>query len=96
MTRIHGAGASTIRWRKQKNLILSRSLGAALLILSTALLAGCVRNAGAIASADPADAEAPVPAVKVRSAIAPYTSRRPVEPSSWRELNERVAPAPKQ
>jgi hypothetical protein len=30
-----------------------------------------------------------------RSTVAPYTSLRPVAPSSWREQNDRVAPAAK-
>lgn len=47
------------------------------------------------AGADPADAAAavrPVTDISVRGA---YQSFRPVEPRSWREQNERVAPQPR-
>jgi hypothetical protein len=46
------------------------------------------------AGPDPADAAAPVPAVGYRSTIGAYQSQRPVEPASWREQNERIAPRP--
>ena len=63
---------------------------------ATALaLAGCVQTAVPLAGADPADPNARVAAVGYRSTVAPYTSLRPTAPSSWREQNERVAPAPK-
>ena len=45
---------------------------------------------------DPADARAPVRATSYRSIFGAYVSERPVEPSAWRDLNERVAPLPKQ
>jgi hypothetical protein len=48
-----------------------------------------------LAGADPADPGAKVVGVGYRSTIAPYTSLRPTAPGSWREQNERVAPAPK-
>jgi len=48
-----------------------------------------------LAGADPADPGAKVAGVGYRSTIAPYTSLRPTAPSSWREQNDRVAPAPK-
>jgi hypothetical protein len=48
-----------------------------------------------LAGADPADPGAKVAGVRYRSTIAPYTRLRPTTPSSWREQNERVAPAPK-
>lgn len=42
--------------------------------------------------ADPAAAVSPVTDVSVRG---PYQSFRPVQPRSWREQNERVAPQPR-
>lgn len=39
-----------------------------------------------------ADASIPVPAARYSSVTAPYARQRPVEPLSWRERNERVAP----
>ena len=54
-------------------------------------LGGCMPTA----VADPADPGAKVAGVGYRSTIAPYTSLRPTAPSSWREQNDRVAPAPK-
>ena len=58
-------------------------------------LGGCMPTAVPLASAHPADPGAKVAGVGYRSTIAPYTSLRPTAPSSWREQNDRVAPAPK-
>ena len=58
-------------------------------------LGGCMPTTVPLAGADPADPGAKVPGVGYRSTIAPYTSLRPTAPSSWREQNDRVAPASK-
>ena len=58
-------------------------------------LGGCLPTAVPLTGADPADPRASVAAVRYRSTAAPYTSLRPAAPSSWREQNDRVAPAPK-
>jgi hypothetical protein len=58
-------------------------------------LGGCMPTTVPLAGADPADPGASVAGVGHRSTIAPYTSRRPTAPGSWREQNDRVAPAPK-
>ena len=58
-------------------------------------LGGCMPAAVPLAGGDPADPGAKVAGVGYRSTIAPYTSLRPTAPSSWREQNDRVAPAPK-
>ena len=58
-------------------------------------LGGCMPATVPLAGADPADPGARVAGVGYRSTIAPYTSLRPTVPSSWREQNDRVAPAPK-
>ena len=55
-------------------------------------LGGCLPTTVPLAGADPG---AKVAGVGYRSTIAPYTSLRPTTPSSWREQNDRVAPAPK-
>jgi hypothetical protein len=63
---------------------------------ATALtLGGCFPATVPHAGADPADPNARVAGVGYRSTIAPYNSLRPTAPSSWREQNDRVAPAPK-
>lgn len=59
------------------------------------MLGGCMPTTVPLAGVDPADPGAKVAGVGYRSTIAPYTSLRPTAPSSWREQNERVAPAPK-
>jgi len=51
------------------------------------------RLAAGVTAADPA---ARVPATSYRSVLSGYVSQRPVEPASWREQNERVAPQKKQ
>ena len=66
---------------------------AALCLLTAACAAGPDRQA---AGPDPSDARARVPAAGYRPVLGGYVSQRPVEPASWREQNERVAPAPKQ
>jgi hypothetical protein len=58
-------------------------------------LAGCVPATVPLVGADPADHGAKVAGVGYRSTIAPYSSLRPAVPSSWRDQNDRVAPAPK-
>ena len=58
-------------------------------------LGGCMPTTVPLASPDPADPRGRVAGVAYRSTIAPYTSLRPTAPSSWREQNDRVAPAPK-
>jgi hypothetical protein len=58
-------------------------------------LGACMPTTVPLVGADPADPGARVAGVGYRSTVAPYTSLRPVAPSSWREQNERVAPAPK-
>jgi hypothetical protein len=58
-------------------------------------LGGCLPASAPLSGTDPADPGAKVAGVGYRSTIAPYTSLRPTAPSSWREQNDRVAPAPK-
>lgn len=61
----------------------------------TSSLGGCLPTTVPLAGADPADPAAKVAGVRYRSTVAPYTSLRPVQPSPWREQNDRVAPVPK-
>jgi hypothetical protein len=58
-------------------------------------LGGCLPTTAPLVGADPADPSARVAGTAYRSTVAPYTSLRPVAPSSWREQNDRVAPAAK-
>jgi hypothetical protein len=58
-------------------------------------LGGCMPTTVPLAGAESADPGASVAGLGYHSTIAPYTSRRPTAPSSWREQNDRVAPAPK-
>jgi len=44
---------------------------------------------------DPSDPQAAVPPVTYRSTVGGYVSRRPVEPRTWSEQNQTVAPAEK-
>ena len=65
------------------------------LAVAALMLGGCVPTTVPLAGADPADPSARVAGVGYRSTVAPYSSLRPTAPSSWREQNDRVAPAPK-
>ena len=74
-----------------------RRLGGALAASILALLtqACATTPASRFSGPDPSDPQTRVPAVGYRSSIGPFTSQRPVEPTAWREQNERVAPEPK-
>lgn len=65
------------------------------LAVAALMLGGCMPTTVPLAGADPADPGAKVAGVGYRSSVAPYSSLRPTAPLSWREQNERVAPAPK-
>jgi hypothetical protein len=78
-----------------EKLFVIRSRTFAGLTAAALTLTGCIPATAPLASADPADPGAKVAGVGYRSTIAPYTSLRPTAPSSWREQNDRVAPAPK-
>jgi hypothetical protein len=58
-------------------------------------LGGCLPATAPLIGADPADPTVKAAPVGYQSGISPYTSLRPTAPKSWREQNERVAPAPK-
>lgn len=65
-------------------------------LLVAALLAACAAAPPSpLAGRDPSEPDARTRTVSYRSTIAPYASRRPVEPKPWQEQNERVAPAPR-
>lgn len=72
-----------------------RSGSLAAMTAASVTLGGCMPATVPLAGADPADPGARVAGVGYRSTVAPYTSLRPVVPSSWREQNDRVAPVPK-
>jgi hypothetical protein len=67
-------------------------------IVALGLLAAACQTVGngVVAGPDASDPGAAVPPADYRSTISQYVSRRPVEPTSWRERNEGVAPRPKQ
>jgi hypothetical protein len=66
-------------------------------VMSLALLAAACAPAPSLplAGPDPADPNARVPGVAYRSPVAPYVSRRPVEPSAVQNQDDRTDPAPK-
>jgi hypothetical protein len=71
-----------------------RLLAPIALLLSTALLAsGCTAPPPPLAGANPVDPASHVAAVGYRSTLSGYRSQRPVEPGSWIEQNQRVAPS---
>jgi len=74
-------------------LIRSRNLAGFIAVALT--LASCMPATAPLAGQDPADPGAKVAGAHYRSTVAPYTSLRPSAPSSWREQNDRAAPAPK-
>jgi hypothetical protein len=68
-----------------------KSIAIAALLLASA----CKPLTSPVAGTDPSDPDAPAPRVRAQSPLATYSSQRPVEPASWREQNERVAPQQK-
>jgi hypothetical protein len=65
---------------------------AGLLVLA-ALAHGCTAQPPLpVAGRDPANPAARTKATAYRSDIAPYESRRPVDPKPWQEQNQQVAP----
>jgi hypothetical protein len=61
-----------------------------------ALAQGCTaQTVPPLAGPDPANPAARAKATAYRSDIAPYESRRSVEPRPWQEQNQQVAPTPK-
>jgi len=53
-------------------------------LVATALSSSCAPATAPLAGKDPADPAAKIAAVGYRSALAPYTSLRPVTPAPWR------------
>ena len=74
-------------------LIRFRNLAALAAVALT--LAACMPATVPLAGQDPADPAAKVAGANYRSTVAPYSSLRPSAPASWREQNDRAAPAPK-
>jgi hypothetical protein len=58
------------------------------------LLAACSQTPQRLAGPDPSDPQAPARPAAYRSVIGPYAGQRPVEPSPWRDQNDRLAPTP--
>ena len=65
-------------------------------IVIAALAQGCMTQPPLpLTKSDPAHPSARAKASTYRSDIAPYESRRPVDPKPWVEQNQQVAPAPR-
>jgi hypothetical protein len=74
---------------------VSSARRAALAATAAMLMAACSQTPQRLAGPDPSDPQASARPAAYRSVIGPYASQRPVEPSPWREQNDRIAPAPK-
>ncbi len=73
-----------------------QSVRAALPVALLLLAAGCASAPPApVAARDPSDPAASSAPVSYRGVVGPYQSRRPADPTPWREQNERVAPKEK-
>ncbi|ETR76224.1 hypothetical protein X566_16785 [Afipia sp. P52-10] len=55
-------------------------------------IAGCAPLPPPFIGADPIDSASPVALTSYRSGLSGYRSQRPVDPGSWIEQNQRVAP----
>jgi hypothetical protein len=74
---------------------IQQTLRGVFLLGAMTVLVGCtVAPSPPFIGPDPSDPSIRVPAAGYRSTIAPFRSQRPVEPASWREQNERLAPQP--
>lgn len=65
------------------------------LVVAALMLGACMPATVPLAGADPSDPNARMVGVGYHSTVAPYNSLRPTAPSSWRDQNDRVVPAPK-
>ena len=89
-TRSAGSGRrSTASWPRRVRTVAT--------VAALGLLTQACSNAprSPYTGSDPSDPAVPVPSTGYRSTVAPFTSRRPVEPRPWLDQNERVAPASK-
>jgi len=59
------------------------------------LPAACSQAPHRLAGPDPSDPRASVRPASYRPVIGSYAGQRPVEPSPWRDQNDRIAPGPK-
>lgn len=76
--------------------ILKRYFLPAALVAGAFLMQGCTSvPPQPFGGADASDPNQRVPAANYRSAIAGYSSQRPVDPSPWVERNRQVAPPEK-
>jgi hypothetical protein len=83
--------------RRQMTPLLRRLGMLAAVSILVALAQGCAGPpASPLAGPDPSDPTVGRRAVSYRSTVAPYVSRRPVQPIPWREQNQQVAPPAKQ
>jgi hypothetical protein len=68
----------------------------AMIPLLASLASSCTTAPGApLVGYDPSNPQARTPSIRYHSTVAPYASRRPVEPAPWQGQNERATPAPK-
>jgi hypothetical protein len=82
--------------RRQLARLLSRLGKLTTLMILVALAQGCAGPpASPLVGPDPSDPAVGRRAVSYRSTVAPYVSRRPVEPKPWREQSQQVAPLAK-
>ena len=71
-----------------------RRVGRAAMVLALGTLTpGCTAAPKSpVTGPDPSNSTARTAPATYRSTVAPYVSRRPVEPAAWQEQNQRVAP----
>lgn len=85
---------SKIRYRRRWGVRGARACRVLMSACCLAIAAGCTAAPppGPFGGNDPADPARPLPAIAPENYLGAYVGRRPVEPLSWREQNERVAP----
>lgn len=90
-------GRCTDKRNRRLSKLLFKCFGVpAALIWLAMLLQGCTQPpALPLAGPDPANPSSQVASAGYASTVAPYHSRRPVEPTPWRQQNDQVAPSPK-
>ena len=77
---------------RRMTLFLRRLSSLTTVCIIVALANGCaVPPLSPLAGRDPSDPTARTKAVDYRSATAPYTSQRPIEPKPWQEQNQQPA-----
>ena len=91
--RHQATAAAFVRW--QCGTLFRRCIHAAALLTALSTIAGCAAPSRPLAGPDPSNPEIRVPTTGYHSAFGSFTSKRPIDPTDWKGVNQRITPQPK-